>query len=476
MASLSWSYIAARLAKTISADEFKRWILPLQVECREDPRQDAQPRKTKNKQQANLFLVFIKAENKFKLNWVKNHYDPFIQDIVIKMCKKEQLIPKIVYDYDRKKSSTNIKTGKSSGTTKSLSPIKLNASSSIELFSSVLPQACFTNFIDGDVNRVAKNVAFSIPDDKQHLGHLFIFYGNSGLGKSHLLQAVANEVLKKTQSMIYVGGEVFIRALYHYLAKNEMEQFKEVYRHVDVLMLDDMHFLKGKPKAQEEFLHTLNARERKKKTLVLATDVAPKRMDYFSDALRSRLTQALAVKLDKPNAKTCRAIICQKCEEEHLELSEPCLNQIVSKVSGNVREIEGILKLVKFYVGVHKRPADLPMLKTVFKNMGGTRSREPTLDEIRKLTEKHYNLSAGELKRRSRQRTTATARQMAMFLCRQLTSQSTTEIGLAFSRGHTAVIHSLERIQSQMVTDDRVKCDYDAIYGKVENLLNINRR
>ena len=393
MTVLSWPSVKVRLAKIISAEEFKRWILPLQVECREISKQNVPSKRTKNKQQRGVFTVLIKAENKFKMDWVKNHYDPFIQEIIASICKKQQLVPKVIYDYTRKKVDKTGKAKKPLITTKDVSTMKFSNSSSIELFSSVLPHVRFANFIDGEVNRVAKNMALSIPDHKQRIGHLFIFYGKSGLGKSHLLQAIANEMLKKTRSMIYVGGEVFIRALYHYLARNEMERFKDVYRHVDVLMVDDMHFLKGKPKAQEEFLHTLDARDRKKKTLVLAADVAPKRMDYFSDALRSRLTQALAVKLDKPDTKTCRAIIHQKCNEEHLELSEPCLDQIVSKVSGNVREIEGILKLVKFYVGVHKRPADLPMLKTVFKNISGTRSREPTLDEIRKLTEKYYDFT-----------------------------------------------------------------------------------
>ena len=412
MASLSWSHIRARLVKTMSPDEFKRWIQPLRVTCQTVPQQDIENKKVAGKNKTSVFTVSIRAENKYKLNWVRNHYDATLMAIIRDLCKSHQFVPEVQYIDDRRSTKRAVTTAAKSPSDQMVST---NAPS-IDLFSSIWSHARFTNFIEGDVNRVAKNMALSIPNAKKRLGHLFIFYGGSGLGKTHLLQAIANELLKKTDSVIYVGGEVFIRALYHYLARKAMERFKDVYRHVDVLVMDDMHFLKGKPKAQEELLHTLDERERKKKTLVLATDIAPKQMDYFSDALRSRLMQALTVRLDKPNTPTAAAIIRQKCLEKQLDLSPKCVNQIVPKISGNVREIEGIVKLIRFYVDVYRRPADLPMLKTVFKNIGNIHAREPTLDEIRQVTEKHYDLPADELKRTGRKRTTAAARQLAMFL------------------------------------------------------------
>ena len=485
MPNLSWDAISVCLAKKIPTSEFERWLSPLVVKCQtkgqtkcqtvSGPDKKGNIGKKEKEADASFFNVSIKAENKYKMDWVKKHYGECIFEIVTELCDSDSLVPKIHYCHSRKKEGKSDAVMRAEdrfpGSSRNRG-IKIS-NRATHWTSSVSPYPTFQNFIDGKINRVAKRIAVSIASDETRVGSFFFFCGGSGLGKTHLLQATAKEFKKNKRSVVYVRSEIFVRSMFHHLTTKEMEKFKDIYRHADVLIIDDIHVFKGKPKVQEEFFHTLDARLSEEKTIILSADVSPQRMDYFSDSLRGRLASAPVAKLDKPDRDTFRAIIAKKCVESNLSLDEQCVNYIVGRATGSVREAEGALKLVSFYMNVYKKPADLPMMQKVFSNLGflcGSGAARP--EEIRQTVERYYQLPDGALKTAGREKTFVAARRMAMLFCREFTECSSTEIGKIFNRRHTAVLHAVRCLESEIKKNDSVKYSYEKIKSEIESLVN----
>ncbi len=487
MPNLSWDAISVCLAQKIPTSEFERWLSPLKVECQAKCQTGAgrdekgNIGKRKKEAAASFFNVSIKAENKYKMDWVKKHYGECISEIVTELCRSDSLVPKIHYCHSGKKVKQNEAINTNANAIMRAEDrfpgnfqgrgIKVSGTAA-NWTSCVSPYPTFQNFIDGKINRVAKRIAVSITSNETRVGSFFFFCGGSGLGKTHLLQATAKEFKKNKRSVVYVRSEIFVRSMFHHLTTKEMEKFKDIYRHADVLIIDDIHVFKGKPKVQEEFFHTLDARLSEEKIVILSADASPQKMDYFSDSLRGRLVSAPVAKLDKPDRDTFRAIIAKKCVESKLSLDEQCVNYIAGRATGSVREAEGALKLVSFYMNVYKKPADLPMMKKVFSNLGSVRKRAARPEEIRRAAERYYELSDGALKTAGREKTFVVARRMAMLLCREFTECSTTEIGKIFNRRHTAVLHAVRCLESEIKKNDSVKYAYEKMKSEIESLVN----
>ncbi|MEO7147614.1 MAG: chromosomal replication initiator protein DnaA [Terrimesophilobacter sp.] len=329
------------------------------------------------------------------------------------------------------------------------------------------PKYSFDNFVIGGSNRFAHAAAVAVAEAPAKAYNPLFIYGGSGLGKTHLLHAIGHyaQSLYPGIRVRYVSSEEFTNDFINSIANNRASVFQSRYREIDVLLIDDIQFLQGKDSTQEAFFHTFNTLHDHNKQVVITSDLPPKHLTGFEDRMRSRFEWGLITDVQAPDLETRIAILRKKAQSERLQVPDDILEYMASKVSSNIRELEGTLIRVTAFSSLNRTPVDLALVQTVLKDL-------ITLDEdnvvapvdIINHTADYFKLTVDDLYGSSRSQAVATARQIAMYLCRELTSLSLPKIGQLFgNRDHTTVMYANKKI-SELMKERR------SIYNQVTEL------
>ncbi|OMH23310.1 chromosomal replication initiation protein DnaA [Tersicoccus phoenicis] len=332
------------------------------------------------------------------------------------------------------------------------------------------PKYIFDAFVIGQSNRFAHAAAVAVAEAPAKAYNPLFIYGDSGLGKTHLLHAIGHYARRLYQGIRvrYVNSEEFTNDFINSIRDDEGTSFKQLYRSVDVLLIDDIQFLAGKDRTQEEFFHTFNALHNHDKQVVITSDLPPKQLTGFEERMRSRFEWGLITDVTMPELETRIAILSKKAIVEGLQVPDEVLEYIASRITTNIRELEGALIRVTAFASLNKQPVDLPLAEIVLKDLiTADGAKEITAATILGQTAGYFHLSQEELCSKSRTRTLVTARQIAMYLCRELTDMSLPKIGQELGgRDHTTVIHADRKIR-QLMAERR------HIYNQVTELTNL---
>ena len=332
------------------------------------------------------------------------------------------------------------------------------------------PKYTFDGFVIGSGNQFAHAAARAVAERPSKAYNPLFLYGGVGMGKTHLMQAIGHEIKKREPHMAicYVSGEKFTNEMINALRNNKMTSFRDKYRTMDVLLVDDIQFLVSKERTQEEFFHTFNALHESLRQIVIASDRPPKELAEIEDRLRSRFEWGLIADIQPPDLETKVAILQKKAESEHVLLPTDVALYIASNIRSNVRELEGALIRLTAYVSL--TGGDLSMLtaQEVLKNLIESQMRKITIESIQKAVSDQFGLRPGEIKAKNNSHSIVYPRQIAMYLAKQLTEASLPEIGRQFGgKHHTTVLHSVDKIAEARKTDK----DLNRLLNKLTEVL-----
>ncbi len=325
------------------------------------------------------------------------------------------------------------------------------------------PKYVFENFVVGASNRFARAAARAVAEAPAKSYNPLFIYGDAGLGKTHLLHAVAHYVTQYYPRLTvrYVATEQFLNHFIDAVQNGRMTEFQHTYRQADVLLIDDIQFIESKDRTQEEFFHTFNALHNAEKQIVISSDRPPKQMVALEDRLRSRFQWGLITDIQPPDLETRIAILRKKSQTDNLNVSEEVLELIASRVQSNIRELEGALIRVTAFASLQQAPADGRMAERVLKDLfPDDRQQEVDCGLIMDATADYFGVTVEDFRSKSRTRHLTTGRQIAMYLVREMTEMSLPEIGRAFDRDHTTVIHAKDKIADLMQERQKI---YDQV-------------
>ena len=405
-----WNKCTEKLENRLTQEDFNTWIRPLKGSL------------VKN----TLELV---APNDFILNYVEKNLAEEITSLVKQQSKKDI---SLVYKTLTKETFVDKYQGN-------------NKNENSKLVDSYV----FDSFVEGKSNHLALAAAKQVASNpKGDYNPLFI-YGGVGLGKTHLMHAVGNEILKNNpeKRIVYVHSEKFVSDMVKALQLGAMNEFKSFYRNADALLIDDIQFFAGKEQSQEEFFHTFNALLDRNNQMILTCDKYPKEIDGLEERLKSRLGWGLPVVIDPPELETRAAVLLSKASSMGVDLPNDCAIYIAQRIRSNIRELEGALKRVAANSRFTNQPIDLSLVKDALKDLFVISAKMVSIENIQKTVSEYYNIKLSDLLSKRRSRSITRPRQLAMALTKELTNHSLPEIGEAFNgRDHTTVLHACKKI------------------------------
>ena len=434
-----WQEAQEKLKTDLNPQHYATWIKPLKLID------------IKNE------TIIIEVPNRFVLDWVKNNYANIIQNVLSDLSSVSYRLELKVNGSAREafsqKSETNdIVTSKKNNTLNSVTENNTNIT--------LNRKYSFSEFVSGSSNQFAYAAAMAVANNPASTYNPLYIYGGVGLGKTHLISAIGNEIANnnKLNKICYYTSEKFTNELINSLRYSKMDEFRNKFRNMDVLLIDDIQFIAGKERTQAEFFHTFNTLYESHKQIVLTSDTFPKDMPGLEDRLRSRFEWGLIADIQPPDIETKLAILKLKAEQNGIILPEDVAFFLASSVSSNVRELEGYLIRVGAYASLTSTTMTLDMTKEVLKDIIADKNKEITIEEIIKVTCSYYNIKVSEIKSSKRVKTVVLPRQIAMYLSRQLTNSSYPEIGEKFGgKDHSTIIHAIKKIEKIIETDFNLK-------------------
>lgn len=315
--------------------------------------------------------------------------------------------------------------------------------------SNLNPKYVFETFVIGNSNRFAHAAAQAVANDPAHAYNPLFLYGGVGLGKTHLMHAIGNRIKQNNPSMkvLYTSSEKFTNEIINSIQNKTTEAFRQKYRNIDCLIIDDIQFLKGKEQTQVEFFHTFNALKDADKQIIISSDRPPREIETLEDRLRSRFDQGLTADIQTPDLETRMAILRTKAASDNIVLPTEVITLLATNIATNIREIEGAYNKIVAYTSLMHMPITVETAQKVLSDMGNDiKTRTITYEGIIKVVADHYNVKQDELFNKKRTQNIAFPRQVAMYLCRELADLSYPRIGELFGgRDHTTVIHAYEK-------------------------------
>ncbi|HVR96209.1 MAG TPA: chromosomal replication initiator protein DnaA [Thermoanaerobaculia bacterium] len=324
------------------------------------------------------------------------------------------------------------------------------------------PKYQFRSFVVGKSNEFAHAAAEAVAKNPSQSYNPLFLYGGVGLGKTHLLHAIGHEILRKRPQLrvLYLAAEQFVNELINSIRFDRMPEFRERYRTIDVLMIDDVQFIANKERTQEEFFHTFNTLYTSQKQIILSSDSSPRNIPTLEERLRSRFEWGLIADIQPPDLETKVAILRRKAFLENVELPDEVADFIAHQVRSNIRELEGLLNRVIAFSSLTGKPISLPLTRETLKDILPEEGRKPPAAEIIKAVARHYDLKVVDVKSKSNARQVVIPRQVAMYLCKRLTGLSYPEIGKLFNdKHHSTVMYSVDKVQQIRNSDP----DFDRI-------------
>jgi chromosomal replication initiator protein len=403
-------------------------------------------------------LVILEVPNRFFHDWIRDHYAQMIQESLshigaVAYRLQITIAPRESSSQQSPSPSTEIPkavitAGKDSSAREWTHTYNLNS------------KYTFDEFVAGSSNQFACAAAQAVANNPATTYNPLFIYGGVGLGKTHLINAVGNEILKTNPEMkvCYYTSEKFMNELINSLRYAKMDEFRNKFRSMDVLLIDDVQFIAGKERTQEEFFHTFNALYESHKQIVVTSDKFPKEIPGLEERLRSRFEWGLIADIQAPDVETKQAILKMKAEYNGIYLPPDVSLFLATSVSSNIRELEGYLVRIGAYASLTSTPISLSMAKDVLKDILVEKNKEVTVDDIQKVVAGHYAVKVSDLKASRRLKALVLPRQIAMYLSRQLTSLSYPEIGERFGgKDHSTIIHAIKKIEKGMEDDFQLR-------------------
>ena len=404
-----WSECTQKLEAKLSQEEFNTWIKPLKADI-------------------NNNNLDISAPNDFVLTYVRDNLGQIIETLV--------------------NTTDNTLNVKFKTLDKSTFVEKLNVAE--ENTPGLVKSFTFDAFVEGKSNHMALAAAKQVAANPNGDYNPLFIYGGVGLGKTHLMHAVGNQILHSDRSkrIVYVHSEKFVADMVKALQLGAMSEFKEFYRNADALLIDDIQFFAGKEQSQEEFFHTFNALLDRNHQMILTCDKYPKEIDGLEERLKSRLGWGLPVIIEPPELETRAAVLLSKANSMGVALPNDCAIYIAQRIRSNIRELEGALKRVVANSRFSDQEIDIPFVKESLKDLFVISAKMVSIDNIQKTVAEYYNIKLSDLLSKRRSRSITRPRQLAMALTKELTNHSLPEIGEAFNgRDHTTVLHACGKIK-----------------------------
>ncbi len=341
------------------------------------------------------------------------------------------------------------------------------------LYQPLNPNYTFDTFVVGNSNRLAHAASLAVAEAPAKAYNPLFIYGGVGLGKTHLMHAIGHFVLRHNPGLkvAYVTSEMFTNELITSIREDKTVEFRERYRSVDVLLVDDIQFLAGKERTQEEFFHTFNTLHEANRQLVISSDRPPKEIPTLEERLRSRFEWGLLSDIQPPDLETRVAILQKKAKMSNLRISDEVIQYVASKIKTNIRELEGALIRIVAYSSLTKQDITLEMATVVLKDILPKENARPiSIPLIQQVVANHYNLKVSDLKGKKRTKAIAFPRHIAMYLCRELTDQSLPKIGEEFGgRDHTTVLHACEKISKDITADPSLEAAISKLINTIRS-------
>ncbi|AGK95117.1 chromosomal replication initiator protein DnaA [Clostridium pasteurianum] len=348
---------------------------------------------------------------------------------------------------------------------------KDNISSHDEMYTMLNPKYKFDSFVIGNSNRFAHAACLAVAEAPAKAYNPLFIYGGVGLGKTHLMHAIGHYILQNNPKakVVYVSSEKFTNELINSIKDDKNEEFRTKYRNVDVLLIDDVQFIGGKERTQEEFFHTFNTLHENNKQIILSSDRPPKEIPTLEDRLRSRFEWGLIADIQPPDFETRIAILKKKADVENLNIPNEVMVYIATKIKSNIRELEGALIRIVAFSSLTNKEVSVDLASEALKDIiSNKQSRQVTVGLIQDIVANYYSLRIEDFKSARRTRNIAYPRQIAMYLCRKLTDMSLPKIGEEFGgRDHTTVIHAYEKISGGLKKDESLKNAISDITKKI---------
>jgi len=406
----------------------------------------------------STITVFVPTQ--FARDWLDGHYTSFIETSFATLTGEDYKVRFVSHaglDTSSNPNEENTKTQDNAG----------NAAPVLPMSGQLNPLYTFEMFVIGASNRFAHAASLAVAEKPaQNYNPLFI-YGGVGLGKTHLMHAIAHYVRKNNpqSNVLYLSSERFTNEFITSIRENSTEEFRNRYRTIDILLIDDIQFLANKEGTQEEFFHTFNALHEHGKQIVISSDRTPKAIHTLEDRLRSRFEWGLITDIQAPDVETRIAILQRKAKAEGIVISEDVLQYIADQVDSNIRELEGALTRVNAFSSVVNEDISVHLAQHALKDLiSPNKPKTITVSQIQKVIGDHFGLKVEDLKARRRTRDIAFPRQIAMYLTRELTDMSLPRIGDAFGgRDHTTVLHACERITQELKLQQELKSTVDRL-------------
>ncbi len=331
------------------------------------------------------------------------------------------------------------------------------------------PSHTFDNFVVGGSNQFAYAAAKSVSEKPGDIYNPLFIYGGVGIGKTHLMQAVGNVLQNHGKNVIYTSVEQFLNDFLRHLRNANMDRFKDKYRKCDILLIDDIQFLSNKDSIQEEFFHTFEALRNDKKQIIMTADKHPKRIGGLEERLKSRFEWGLIADIQPPELETKINIIKKKCEINRITLNNEVINYIATIIENNAREIEGILSKLHAYSKLMNIDITIEFTKNVLKEQLRENRANITIDKITNIVSKELNIKPSEIKSKGRSRNIVYARRIAIYLCRDLTTNSTMpQLAQYFGmKDHTAISHTMKKINELIKNDENFKTKIEELTNKI---------
>ncbi|MCY3000665.1 MAG: chromosomal replication initiator protein DnaA [Planctomycetota bacterium] len=332
------------------------------------------------------------------------------------------------------------------------------------------PHYRFDNFVVGPCNRFAYAAAVGVSESPGKSYNPFFLHGSVGLGKTHLLQSLCYSLLERDPQtrILYLSCETFINHFISALENGDLQKFRNKYRNVDVLVVDDIHLLANKERTQEEFFHTFNTLYNASKQIVLSSDSPPKEIPTLQDRLVSRFKWGLVTEIEKPCYETRMAILKRKSRERGKELPDSVAQLVAEHIDSNIRELEGAVNRLLGYASLNNLDVTPDLARHVLRDIFVSPKGQPSMDDVLRLITSHFQLKVTELQSRRRTKAIAHPRQIGMYLARTITRHSLEEIGGFFGgRDHTTVLYAVEQIEKQMKSDDRFRASVQGLLSQL---------
>ncbi len=458
MHDIVWKNCLNYISEHIPAQSYKTWFEPIR------------PLKTEGN------VLTIQVPSQFFYEWIEENYVHVIKDAIATEMGPGARLEYSVVLKDKEEDEKNqpiVKFNNLKDREETAIKSKdLTFIDDLKAKCSLNPTYLFDNFIEGDCNRLARSAGFAVAQKPGVTSfNPLMIYGGVGLGKTHLVQAIGNEIKAKepNKRIIYVASENFTNQFIDSLKNNNVQNFIAYYRDIDILILDDVQFLRDKEKTQEIFFHIFNYLHQAGKQIIMTSDCAPKDLKGLQERLVSRFKWGLTADLQQPSFEMRMAIIQKKVQEDGIKIPDQVLEYIAYTVDTNIRELEGVIVSLIAHASLTRVEVDLELAKKVLKNIVREIDSEVGIDYIQKTVSDYFHVEQDDLKAKTRKKEIVIARQVAMYFSKDYTNHSLKSIGYHFGgRDHSTVIHALQSVDNMIDTDAKFRYSIDELKKKLK--------